>query len=274
MARLTISLLGSPRIEVDGVPIAVDTRKAVALLAYLAVTGERKSRDTLASFLWPDYDSEHARAALRRTLSALGKGLGGEFLEIDRTAIALDPADAWLDVADFRRFAAEGQDAEAAELYRGDFLAGFGLRDSLEFDDWQFFEAETLKRDFAGVLERLARVEAAAGRFDGAVELTRRWLALDELQEPAHRLLMELYARSGQRSAALRAVSGVRPRARERARGRTARGDDGAGRGDQGERRTGRLAPTHDSARPGKPGLPGAARSSPGGSRGRTARAR
>lgn len=205
MARLTISLLGSPRIEVDGVPIAVDTRKAVALLAYLAVTGERKSRDTLASFLWPDYDSEHARAALRRTLSALGKGLGGEFLEIDRTAIALDPADAWLDVADFRRLAAEGQDAEAAELYRGDFLAGFGLRDSLEFDDWQFFEAETLKRDFAGVLERIARVEATAGRFDGAVELTRRWLALDELQEPAHRLLMELYARSGQRSAALRA---------------------------------------------------------------------
>jgi len=204
MARLTVSLLGPPRIEVDGEPLRVDTRKAIALLAYLAVTGERKSRDTLAALLWPDHDAEHARAALRRTLSALGKGLGGEFLAIERSAIALDPAEVWLDVAEFRKFAADGREAEAIALYRGDFLAGFGLRDSIEFDDWQFFEAETLKREYAGVLEHRARELAATGARAEAVELARRWLALDQLQEPAHRLLMELYYASGERSAALR----------------------------------------------------------------------
>ena len=69
--RLNVFLLGPPRVELDGSPIEVDTRKATALLAYLAVTGERKSRDTLATLLWPEYDGEHARAALRRTLSVL-----------------------------------------------------------------------------------------------------------------------------------------------------------------------------------------------------------
>ena len=204
MARLTISLLGPPRIEVDGEPIAVDTRKAIALLAYLAVTGERKSRETLAALLWPEHDSEHARAALRRTLSALSKALGGDFLDVERAAVALDPSDAWLDVTEFRGHLTGSRDADAVAMYRGDFLAGFGLRDSVEFEDWQFFEAETLKRELAGALERLAGERGAEGQFDGAIELARRWLALDPLQEPAHRLLMELYARSDQRSAALR----------------------------------------------------------------------
>lgn len=203
MARLTVSLLGPPRIEIDGEPLRVDTRKAIALLAYLAVTGERQGRDTLAALLWPDHDAEHARAALRRTLSALAKGLGGEFLAVERTAITLAPAGVWLDVAEFRRLASGGREEEAIALYRGDFLSGFGLRDSVEFDDWQLFEAETLKREYAGVLERRARGLAATAARAEAVELARRWLALDQLQEPAHRLLMELYFESGERSAAL-----------------------------------------------------------------------
>jgi len=56
MSRLALFLLGPPRIERDGVLINVDTRKAIALLAYLAVTHQRHSRDVLASLLWPEYD--------------------------------------------------------------------------------------------------------------------------------------------------------------------------------------------------------------------------
>lgn len=204
MAPLTLWLLGPPRVEVDGEPISVDTRKAIALLAYLAVEGERKSRDTLAALLWPDHDTSHARGALRRTLSSLAKGLGGRFLEIERSAVRLDPTESWLDVAAFRALVAEGRDDEAASLYRGDFLSGFGLRDSVAFEDWQLFEADSLRRTYAVALERLARARAEAGRLDEALGSARRWLALDELHEPAHRLVIELYARAGDRLAALR----------------------------------------------------------------------
>ena len=47
--------------------------------------------------------------------------------------------------------------AEAAALYRDDFLAGFTLRDSAEFDDWQFTQAESLRAELAEALEKLAR---------------------------------------------------------------------------------------------------------------------
>ena len=78
MPGLKVLLLGPPRIERAGRPIQVDTRKAIALLAYLAVTGERHTRDALAALLWSESDQPSARAALRRTLSALNTALAGE----------------------------------------------------------------------------------------------------------------------------------------------------------------------------------------------------
>src|SRR5919199_6899772 len=93
MSGLRVLLLGPPRIEREGRPIQVDTRKAIALLAYLAVTGERHSRDALAALLWPDFDHRRARAALRRSLSALTTALPGMWWEIEREAIRLRRAD-------------------------------------------------------------------------------------------------------------------------------------------------------------------------------------
>ena len=77
MTQLTIYLLGTPRFERNGENINLDTRKASALIAYLAIAKQRQSRDTLAALLWPEFDQTHARATLRRTLSTLNKALDG-----------------------------------------------------------------------------------------------------------------------------------------------------------------------------------------------------
>jgi DNA-binding SARP family transcriptional activator len=220
MPELRLAVLGPPRVELDGAEVEVDTRKAIAVLAYLAVTGERHGRTALAGLLWPEYDEAHARAALRRTLSALNKGLRGGWLAADRSSVALDRAGLRLDLERFRALLeecgghghppAEACPAcvaplrEAAALHRGDFLAGFALRNADDFEDWQRFQAESLRRELAGVLERLVGAQAAEGRWQEAIADGRRWLALDPLHEPAHRQLMRLYAWSGQRGAALR----------------------------------------------------------------------
>jgi hypothetical protein len=95
VSRLALYLLGPPRIERDGVPIRLDRRKAIALLAYLAVTGESHRRASLVNLLWPEYDGTRGRAALRRTLYALRKALGGAWLEVSREEIGLDPGSAF-----------------------------------------------------------------------------------------------------------------------------------------------------------------------------------
>jgi len=224
--RLDILLLGSPRIELDGAPIQVDTRKAIGLLAYLAVTGQGHHRDTLATLLWPEYDQVSARGSLRRTLSALKKGLGtdSDWLDIERERLALrqDP-DVWIDVQHFKSALNElerhGHAARSAasvcaacveplsratELYRGDFLAGFTLRESASFDDWQLYQADLFRRQLSAALERLVDALSALRQYQQAIPHARRWLSLDTLHESAYRRLMLLYAWAGDRSAALR----------------------------------------------------------------------
>jgi DNA-binding SARP family transcriptional activator/tetratricopeptide (TPR) repeat protein len=226
MRELRIALLGPPRVERDGAPIEVDTRKAIALLAYLALHPERHGRDAMAGLLWPDYDQEHARGALRRTLSTLNKAVGPGWLAADRTTVGFAQTTFWLDVLRFEELVASCREhghppedtcpacvaplREAARLHRGDFLAGFALRDSTSFDDWQYFQAERLRRELAGALERLATAESGQHRWDDAVDAARRWLVLDPLHEPAHRQLMRIYTWSGRRGAALRQFQACR----------------------------------------------------------------
>jgi predicted ATPase/DNA-binding SARP family transcriptional activator/Tfp pilus assembly protein PilF len=221
MNHLRLFLLGAPRIECNGELITVDTRKATALAAYLAVTGESRSRDQLATLLWPELDQTRARAALRRTLSTLKRALDGAWLEIERERIGLRrDTGFWLDVEQFQDYLAQcrshGHQAEdvcpacldlltkAVSLYRGDFLEGFTLRDSAEFDEWQFFQSDSLRREMAAALAKIVRIHSTQGDLESAIAYARQWLSLDVLHEPAHCCLMALYARSGQRAAALR----------------------------------------------------------------------
>ncbi len=219
MLRLRLS--GAPHLERDAAPLPVQRRKTLALLAYLAVTGRPHSRETLATLLWPENDQSSALANLRRELSRLKDSLGEGALVIDRQQVGLNPqAGLWLDVAAFQdqvKASREqthyqdgrcGQNLEglksAVEMVHGDFMAGFTLPDAPRFDDWQFFQAEELRRSLAGALQELIKCLVTRGEYGQAIPYARRWLSLDPLHEPAHRHLMQLYAWSGQQSAALR----------------------------------------------------------------------
>jgi predicted ATPase/DNA-binding SARP family transcriptional activator/Tfp pilus assembly protein PilF len=221
MSEFRLSLLGAPALEKDGKPVQVGRRKAVALLAYLAVTGKAHSRETLATLLWPDSEPSLAYSYLRRDLSVLNKKIGEGWLDVTRESVALvEREDFWLDVEQFRRLLAAREahghpiDAvcprcmpllsEAVDLYRDDFMAGFTLPDALDFDEWQYFESEGLRGALTGALKRLVEGHSAEGEFEQAIDCARRWLGLDPWHEPAHRELMQLYTWAGNKAAATR----------------------------------------------------------------------
>ncbi len=112
MATLQLSFLGPPHIVADGAAVEIPVRKALALLAYLAVTERRHGREALSALLWPDSDAAHARGSLRYTLSALREAIGAEWLDAEADAIQLHAqggAGIWLDVAAFRAEAAQAR---------------------------------------------------------------------------------------------------------------------------------------------------------------------
>ena len=221
MPSLQISALGTPEVRLKNEPIAVKPKKALALLIYLAAAERVQARDHLATLLWPDSGQRQARAALRRRLSELTGAIGEDWLCTDGDSVSLvHHADLEIDFVRFEQYIAQcnthGHTPDevcpecrapleaAVALYRDDFLAGFTLSDCPEYDDWQFFRAESLSGQLASALERLTEMYCNQGDAAAAIPFARRWTALDPLHEPAHRALMRAYDAAGQRSAALR----------------------------------------------------------------------
>jgi DNA-binding SARP family transcriptional activator len=210
-------LFGTPTIECSGRSQPIRRRKAKALLAYLAITQQRHSREALASLLWPEYDRRSGLADLSRILSNLRKTLGANLFLTDRESVALHgETDLWVDVLHFREQLEScrkttGLDddcrqklASAAELYQADFLAGFTLPDCPDFDEWQLLQTEALRRDLGWALEKLVHIYEDRNDLTRAIAYAQRWVKLDPLHEPAQRRLIALYARNGQRAEAHR----------------------------------------------------------------------
>jgi DNA-binding SARP family transcriptional activator len=76
-ARVTLNLLGGFQARIEtGLTLALPTRKAQALLAYLALpAGRTHPRDKLATLLWGDSSDGAARTSLRQVLFALRRAL-------------------------------------------------------------------------------------------------------------------------------------------------------------------------------------------------------
>lgn len=220
MNNLNLWLFGSPRLIKADKPIGVKRHKALAILIYLAMTGEAQSRDSIATLFWPDSSQSRARASLRRDLSVLRKSVDPERLIIEQETIRLQGKQLWFDVLEFRSLIAESQQhghpadtvcsaclsplTRAVELYQDDFLAGFSLRDCPEFDEWQFFQTEALRHELATTLQKLVQFFITQEDYEKAIPYARRWVGLDPLHEPAHRQLIWLYSVSQQQAAALR----------------------------------------------------------------------
>lgn len=194
----------------DGPPLALPTRKAQALLAYLAAqTGRPLSRDTLTALLWPDRGEKQARHSLTQTLYTLRKALdqpGAEAFLTDGNTVALNRAAVESDIAAFEELAAK-EDAKvlekAAHLYGGDFLEGLILREE-PFMEWLSLEQARLRERALSVLTRQLEAQTNTGNPDKAIDTAHRLLALDPLQEHVHRALMTLFADQGRVTSALR----------------------------------------------------------------------
>lgn len=204
---LRLFLLGTAYAEYQGQILHFKRRKGFALLAYLALTSYRQSREKLATLFWPDADSSQARAALRRILVSIGETAAGAWLEADRDTIALKPEMLWVDALEFRNLLQGGiaDFEQASSLYRDHFMAGFSLADSSEFDEWQSFQLQQFQQQYGHILERLSDHHLNSSSLQRGLELAQRWIALDPLNEAANISLFRFYLLTGQRNTAQQA---------------------------------------------------------------------
>ena len=206
MVSIRLDLLGGFQAESPGLAIIpISSKKGRALLAYLALRGRAQTREKLSGLLWSTREQAHAYNSLRHELVELRRAFDGVHpppLVIDGDTIGFAAEAVETDVAEFERRIG-GETAEelqsAARLYRGVFLDGLAIRDSV-FEEWLGLERERLHGLAIGLFDRLtARSTDAA-----AVAAAKRLLALDPLREASHRTAMRAYAERGETDLALR----------------------------------------------------------------------
>ncbi len=196
-----------------------ESQKVRALFVYLACQhGRAFSREHLAGLLWPEQEEDGARHALRQALYNLRSALPGRDsanppLLVSHGEIRINPsAGLWVDVHAFedsikRGAARDAADphhlATAVQLYRGDFLAGFFVRDSTSFEEWLIAEQERLREATVEALRTLIESYRKRGEYRFGLHYARRLVALEPLAEEPRRTLMRFYAMTGRRSQAL-----------------------------------------------------------------------
>lgn len=228
MAQLDISLLGTFQVTLDGRPqSAFETDKTRALLAYLAVESNRPHRrEALATMLWPNYSDRAARNSLRQTLYRLRQAIVDQKNSVPHLLVSVHDvqfnpeSEHWLDVDEFNRLLDACQSHHPKQdtlcescqnrlettiaLYQGNFLAGFSLSDSPDFETWQLLQQESSHRRILDALGWLGNYYEQIGEYGQEAALAKREIELAPWREAAHRRAMRALALSGRRQAALR----------------------------------------------------------------------
>ena len=135
---LSIQLLGTPLLTLDGEPLSLSRRKSRALLFYLAANTAPLTRDQILALFWPDYDRTSAQQILRTSLHGLRKALGRRY-RFPTTHSRSRPTSRWIHATSRPRLPvrrATHRRWRPRWRFRGDFLDGFSLPDAEEFESW------------------------------------------------------------------------------------------------------------------------------------------
>jgi DNA-binding SARP family transcriptional activator len=230
MGRLNLAVLGTPEVRHPEQLLRFPSRKALALLIYLAVEGGVQTREKLTTLFWPESDETRSKGALRRTLVYLRNTLQEEVapsplshLIIERDTLVFNVASAFqMDVHELQlafkdvcsssrpgdlqgeaRSTLLAHFQDAVEQYRADFLEGFSLDDAPDFDDWTRLQREVWHQRMSAVFDHLSQMQFEGGELPAALETARRWIRHDPLHETAYRRLIQVQFTRGERTAAL-----------------------------------------------------------------------
>ena len=206
-SEFQLSLLG--RFELSGPDGAIEltSKKLASLLAFLACTApQQHSRDKLMTLLWGSHFEAQARQNLRQALTRLRRVLGDGALISNGELVSLQAGLIACDVTQFEALLDEGgRDAlnGAVGLYRGRLLAEIAIPEEA-WTEWLDVHRQRLEGLALDAMVKLGEQELEAGNQEHALNVANRAIAISNLREDAHRLVIRALAASGRRADALK----------------------------------------------------------------------
>lgn len=203
---LYLRLLGGLVLEEDGRALTgrAAQKRRLALLALLAAApGRGLSRDRITGMIWPEKEDEQARHLLSVAAYEIRKELGDDVVASRGDDLVLDPLLLGSDLMDFEAAVERGDYDEAIALYRGPFLDGFFLGESVAFDQWMEEQRAALTRRHREVLVRRAEAIEAGGDRAAAADAWRKAANADRFDSRVALHLLRALDAAGNRAGAL-----------------------------------------------------------------------
>jgi DNA-binding SARP family transcriptional activator len=210
MSEIRFQLLGAMQACRGERCVVFRTRKALALLAYLAVEGGFQRREQVADLLWPGADAEARRASLRTALFYVREALGGDAQAVlsvsrERVGVRADAPlqlDVW-DLAEAQRLLRQADGAggirrqleDAVDTYQGAFLLGVAFPDAPDFEAWMEAQRTRWLGVVSELLHGLASLYGESGDWASARTALERLTAINPTGELGWRELLELHLR-------------------------------------------------------------------------------
>jgi class 3 adenylate cyclase/DNA-binding SARP family transcriptional activator len=207
VAKFKLAVLGRFALSGPDGPIELPNKKLAGLLAYLACTAPvPQSREKLATLLWGSHFETQAQQNLRQAIYRLRRTLGRDAFVSDEDEISLAPGVVDSDAARLEALSGEGSLASltaAGDLYRDRLLVDVAIAEEA-WGDWVAGERQRLEGMALDALVRSGEMELALGHADKTLETAYRALAINNLREDAHRLILQALAAAGRKAEALK----------------------------------------------------------------------
>lgn len=201
-----IRVLGAVSIEVESIVLGFDSKaqkKPLALLKFLIAKGRRGvSHSLVAQELWPDSDGDAADSALRMAIHRLRKILQhDDAIFVFDGKIRLNDKICWVDAWSLDALCERVQKMNDQQLsaVRSQLLA---LYQGLPFEDeaehaWVLLARDHWRDKFQRTVEQIGTAEERQNAWTKALELYRRGVEIDPLNEELYYRLMHCYFEQG-----------------------------------------------------------------------------
>lgn len=216
--QLTIQSLGRVQIFIDDKPVTgLASNKVIALLIYLAQTGQIHPREALAELFWAFRTQEQSLSNLRVVVSSIRKSLN-PYVTITRSNLGMNHSSSYTfdgaiitrayallqEVGEITSPQLEQRVASAIEQYQGPFLHGFTVDASPEYEDWVQRERERYEDMTIAMYDALVTYHLGTESYLAARQLAQSLLKLRQGREVTYHHLMRVSALQGEREQALR----------------------------------------------------------------------
>ncbi|KRQ87549.1 Bacterial transcriptional activator domain protein [Caloramator mitchellensis] len=190
--RVKVKLFGIPAVTVENRNINFAFKKAEVLFYYMVLKREA-TRDELINLLWQGHEDDVARKNLRNAIYSVKKAFGFDvFISNNKSTLALNPAIILeCDVLNL-------VNSNKLNEYNGEFLEGINIKECVAFEEWLLSKRQEISEMYIKRLYKFIEEALKSKDIKNAEEYTKKIIEIDEFDEKALRILMQIYYKKGE----------------------------------------------------------------------------